>query len=112
MARPWPPQKVPIDELLNVAKKLRILTDKIESSSQAIARTEFNEPWILYWPSVGDAINFLTTYAAGLNEQQTLMEMGDPGAPKMVAPKLLGEKAQEIVKKAKAGPKKKSKKAE
>jgi hypothetical protein len=98
MARPWPPKQIPIDKVLEVARKLRILADKIELSSQAIAKTGFKEPWILYWPSAEDSIEFLKSYSAGLYEQQTKMEMGDPGAPKADKASELSEKAKKTLK--------------
>ena len=101
MARPWPPKKIPIEKVLEVSRNLRILVEKIEISSQAISKTEFTEPWILYWRSAEDAVEFLKSYSAGLYEQQTKMEMGDPGGPSTPPEVELSESTKKTLKLAK-----------
>ena len=111
MPRYYPPDQIPISKVLEISRKLRVLADSIEQSSQGIAQTDFKEPWIFYSSSAEKAIVQLHGYSAALYGQLTKMKAGDPGAPAPDEEPELTEKAKKIIKKAKAGPQKKPKKA-
>lgn len=101
MARYYPPEKIAIDKLLEIARKVRVLADKIDASSKGIAATEFKEPWVFHVWSAEKAIEQLQGFSASLYAQQTKMEMGDAGGPSTPPEIELSESTKKTLKLAK-----------
>lgn len=101
MPRYYPPEKTPIDKVLEIARKIRVLADKIDASSKGIAATEFNEPWIFYTKNAERGLELLQGYSNALFAQQTKMEMGDPGGPSTPPEVELSESTKKTLKLAK-----------
>lgn len=97
MARYFPPEKIPIEKVLEIARKIRILADNIDRTSQAIAATKVKEPWIYSITSAESAIERLTNYSTKLFAQLQKMEMGDFGGPEEGESPTLTERGREIM---------------
>jgi hypothetical protein len=101
MPRYYPPEKIPIEKLLKLARELRVVVDEISANAQAISETDFKEPWVFYVDNAEGALRALQNFNVALYGQKTKMRSGDSGAPKEPVKHELSESTQKTLKAAK-----------